>query len=552
MRKTILILLLLCSTKSLGQVFTQVFVDRCTNQPQVVTANFVNGSATVAFYNRVKTFTYQEFTNGELQQWLLDTYSWWNALSPCSSTTAQTQNAQQTATNASNAANNASNAANNASSSATNAANTGTTNTGSTNTGSTNTGSTNGNNSSNNSSSGSSGSSGGSDNSSSGSSGSDSGSSGGDSGGSSESDNSGGTGSDDNSSSDSSGSSDENSGDSGGDSGEGSGDSDDKSGDKGEGSDSGEEKDNGGDSEDGSDSEEDKGGESDDNSEEKSEEEVKEEEKKEEDKEEDKKEEEKEEEKEESEEEEKEEQKEEDSEEEEEKEEEKKKFLPIQLKADVMSMQTLLGSYDYIVNIGVSRSSIYGDVSYGGNLMVWANLQQASLSANMSKVHMTKDYKVRSISSLALSYTRNFTSNAIMGSITELKPLGKYGVVGIGVSYGTVFIKEAIRENFMFGYNLLYTNTLKLTDRITYSPAFIFLQTPIMTGYDDFTVNGVKFRVKNTLRGTKIPFMGVLSNSFNVQVTKKFSFNVGWTMIKSSDPTFPVLNSFMIGSKIPL
>ena len=217
-----------------------------------------------------------------------------------------------------------------------------------------------------------------------------------------------------------------------------------------------------------------------------------------------------------------------------------------------MSMQTLLGSYDYIVNIGVSRSSIFGDVSYGGNLMIWANLQQASLSANMSKVHMTKDYKVRSISSLALSYTRNYTSNAVMGSITELKPLGKYGVVGIGVSYGTVFIKEAIRENFMLGYNLLYTNTLKLTDRITYSPAFIFLQTPVMTGYDDFTVDGVAFKVKNTLRGTKIPFMGVLSNSFTVQVTNKFSFNLGWTMIKSSDPNIPVLNSFMIGSKIPL
>ena len=75
--KTILILLLLCSTKSLGQVFTQVFIDRCTQQPQVVAANFVNGSASV-FYNRIKTFTYQEYTNGELQNWLLETYSWWN------------------------------------------------------------------------------------------------------------------------------------------------------------------------------------------------------------------------------------------------------------------------------------------------------------------------------------------------------------------------------------------------------------------------------------------------------------------------------------------
>ena len=108
MHKLLLILFLFISTSSLGQVFTQTFVDRCTNEVRVVTADFSSGSAMVAFYDEVKLFTYQEFTNGTLQQWLVQKYAWWQALSPCSQATNQTQNAQNTATNAQNAASNAS------------------------------------------------------------------------------------------------------------------------------------------------------------------------------------------------------------------------------------------------------------------------------------------------------------------------------------------------------------------------------------------------------------------------------------------------------------
>jgi hypothetical protein len=67
-KKLLFILLLsLISLSGYGQtVFTQTFIDRCTGDVKVVTANFVNGSATVAFYNRVRLFTYQEALNGTL------------------------------------------------------------------------------------------------------------------------------------------------------------------------------------------------------------------------------------------------------------------------------------------------------------------------------------------------------------------------------------------------------------------------------------------------------------------------------------------------------
>ena len=103
MRKLLSILFFIFVTNlSYGQTFTQTFVDRCTGEVQIVTADFTSGSAVVSFYNKVKLFTYNQYINGELQSWLVQQYAWWAALSPCSSATTQTQNATNNANNATN------------------------------------------------------------------------------------------------------------------------------------------------------------------------------------------------------------------------------------------------------------------------------------------------------------------------------------------------------------------------------------------------------------------------------------------------------------------
>ena len=156
MQKILYILFFFVCSNAIGQTqtVTQYFTDRCTNEVKTVTANFVNGSAVVSFYNRVKTFTWEEYTNGTLQAWLNETYAWWANLSPCSANTASQQSAQQTSTSATS---NATNAASNATS---NTSTTSNTNTGSTNTNSSSTtsgSSSSGNDSSNNSGSSSTG-----------------------------------------------------------------------------------------------------------------------------------------------------------------------------------------------------------------------------------------------------------------------------------------------------------------------------------------------------------------------------------------------------------
>jgi len=448
MKKLLIILFLIISGSTYAQTtFTQTFVDRCTGEVKVVTANFVNGSATVAFYNKIRTFTYTEFTNGTLNQWLIETYEWWNTLSPCSQSTQQAQQAQQTAQNATQAASTASTAA----STATSATNGGTTN--ATNQTTNEVTSTEGTdtNSSNSTESNES------------------------EGKSTESE--GGDGESTNEESSEEGTDDENSSDDG------------------------------------------------------------------------------------------------DGEESEEVEEEKKKkkteMLPIQLRADMMVNQALLGNYDAVISFGATQSSIFGDVTYGATAMIYSNLKQFALNGSYTKVHMqkfnvsqlihqdhshyakgsvvtTKDPitppqpKVSSITSASVGYMNNFGNGTIVASVNKLKPMGKWGTAGVGISMVNMF-SEGKYQMTMLGYNLLYTNMVMISPRIQYTPAFIWTQSPYMGRFD----------LQNQLKGTRIDGMVILANSFTLQLTKRFSVNVGATFIKSTNPIIPLIKSFMIGTKLP-
>ena len=436
-------------------IFTQTFIDRCTGDVKVVNANFVNGSATVAFYNRVRVFTYQEALNGTLQAWLNETYNWWNTLSPCSTTTQQTQQAQQTAQAAQQAAQTAATAASTVvipppppTSPPPTSGNT------------TNTTSTSGTSSNSSSSSSSSSSSG-----------------------------------------------------SGSSSSEGSSSS------------------SGGSSETKSETKETK---TETKSEEKKTEETKSEEKKEETKEESK--------EETKEEESSEEETNEESKEEKKEEEDKKKqktMMPIQLKADLMAMQNPLGGFNAAMSFSASQSSIFGDVSYGANLMVFDNLRQATLGLNRSKVFMDDSYNVEWVESTGINYANNFGTQAVSGNFMRLKPMGKKGTFGFGVNYTLMFGGLIEKPMGNVGYNLLYTNSYELNQkRITYAPAIIVSQTPL-----SFTLDGSSTTTSDT--------MFILANSWTYRLTKRFTFNFGYTAIKSTNPIIPLINSFMIGSKIP-
>ena len=212
-----------------------------------------------------------------------------------------------------------------------------------------------------------------------------------------------------------------------------------------------------------------------------------------------------------------------------------------------MQQQALTLDYNTVLNIGASQSSIYGDVTNTANLMVYDNMKQVGLTVGRSKVSLNDNYQVTWVDGVSLTYMRSFSMNSTTLSLSRMKPMGKWGTVGVGVNYSYMFGKDALGNQMpkmgSGGYNFLYTNMVKVNERIMYTPAIIFAQNPIsytqkMDGFDAFA-------------STSKDVIGILANTFNIQLTKSFSFNAGWTIIYSSNEFVPIMNSFMIGAKLP-
>jgi hypothetical protein len=221
--------------------------------------------------------------------------------------------------------------------------------------------------------------------------------------------------------------------------------------------------------------------------------------------------------------------------------------MPIVLKADIMSMQALTRDYNQVLAIGASQASIYGDISNTANLQIYDNLKQVGLSLGRSKVSLNENYQVTWVDAVNVSYMRNYKMNSTTLSLSRMKPMGKWGTVGVGINYSYMFGKDALGETLpkmgSLGYNVLYTNMVKINDRIMYTPALIGAQNPY-----SYTQKTDKFDAFGTVSND---FIGILANSFTIQLTKSFSFNAGWTIIYSSNEFVPIMNSFMIGAKLP-
>ena len=204
-----------------------------------------------------------------------------------------------------------------------------------------------------------------------------------------------------------------------------------------------------------------------------------------------------------------------------------------------MGTQNQVGGYDTAISIGASQSSIFGDVSYSANLMLYSNLNQASLALGRTKLYMDDKYKVSWIESMGVSYSNNYGSQSVAVSFMRLKPMGTKGTIGVGLNYSTSFGTLIENPMISFGYNFLYANSFKLTDRITYSPAFILAHTPIT------------YATKVDSSSATNDIMFILANSFSYRITKTFTINFGYTGIKSTNPNIPLINAFMVGSKLP-
>ena len=580
MKKLLLVIVLTAMGmfKGHSQALVQTYMDRCTGQVRVFSVP-MNGSTVVAFYDRSRVFTSQEFSNGTLQAWLEETYLWWTALSPCSTTTtgaqATQQTTQQTTQQATQAATNAAQQAATTTAAPTTsipAPTTPTTNAPPTTTSppptteapqttspDTSTANTNSN-SPDTSSSGTNASSSGTNETGSGSNESSStetqsGSESTDSSSTETSqsteestettsteetsteDSSNETTSEDSSTEETS--SDEVEETTTEESTEESTESEteettEESTEEESTEESTEEESTEEESETEETDEESSEEESDESSEEESEEETEEEES-ESDEDEDSDEEESEEES-----------SNEDEEEDDKKKKKRRNLAPPIVTANAMSQQLPTGEFQQAVTFGISQSSLLGDKTYGLNAMVYDNLNQFMLNANYSKVHINDEGRINRVYSASVGAMKMFTT--FMGMMNHsMTFLGKKGSVA-GIALGTSLTSNNVDvidgniyfDNTFLGVSLtsFYTKSFQLTDKIGVSP-MLAVSSPFMM-FDMY---------KHTTMWNK-DVMIIAGSGFTYKLTQRFGINVGANIIESTAEEFPTMKTFTIGGRL--
>jgi hypothetical protein len=213
---------------------------------------------------------------------------------------------------------------------------------------------------------------------------------------------------------------------------------------------------------------------------------------------------------------------------------------PIVISSDLTSAQNLDKSFTGIINIGTSRSSMTGTASWGVTSMVWLNFKQFALNGRYTKIHFSGNGKlkwVHNINATALYSYGNYMSFIGYSAILNA---GKWGITGMNVS--GMITKVTDEKNLFISPSItaFYTRPFQSGKKLTISPELYIISTPLVySSFDKVTVSDRTFS-------------GFLGSGFDYQFTRRFKINVNYKANLSTNPEFPVLSFFLIGSKINL
>jgi len=199
---------------------------------------------------------------------------------------------------------------------------------------------------------------------------------------------------------------------------------------------------------------------------------------------------------------------------------------PVIVSSDLTSAQNLDRSFTGIINVGMSQSSLTGTSSWGVTSMIWFNLKQFAISGRYSKIQFSKNGKLKLIHNLNLTGVYSYGNYLGFLGYSAILNAGKWGVTGANISAAATKIPEDGNLFISPSVTAFYTKPFKANERLIISP-------------DKVTV-------------TDRTFSAFLGSGFDYQLSKRFKFNFNYKLNMSTNPDFPVLSFFLIGSKVNL
>jgi len=227
------------------------------------------------------------------------------------------------------------------------------------------------------------------------------------------------------------------------------------------------------------------------------------------------------------------------------KKEEKKKqqnLNPLLMASDLTTGQGNDGRFNIAFSIGVSRSSMAGDESFGVNSIIYANLKQFVLSGGYTKMNF-QDGSLNSINSygVAIAYLEGNYMNML--SYTYIKPHIKYGTYGYNVGIVNLLLKNF---NNKFEFNTItsgvgfWTKQYPTSRKVTLSPQIFVMISPL--SYNSMLGNTLVNRHAGFLFGM----------SFDYKISRRFGFSSNYKLNVNTTPNTPLLHNFLIGSRLIL
>ena len=213
------------------------------------------------------------------------------------------------------------------------------------------------------------------------------------------------------------------------------------------------------------------------------------------------------------------------------------------LSSDLTAAEASAGKYLASITVGVSKSSMAGDESYSGNVVINSNLSAIVLSGGYTKMAMTPTGQLDGIHSYGVS-TAYLSGNymALLG-YTYIKPTPKKGTYGYNVGAINLLLKN---DAGGFDYSMASSVVVFWTKPYVYSKK-LTISPQVFTMFAPLAWNSV------TGESTVNRHMGfLLGSSFDYKISKRFGFSFNYKISGNTKAGSPFLSNFLIGSRMML
>ena len=214
---------------------------------------------------------------------------------------------------------------------------------------------------------------------------------------------------------------------------------------------------------------------------------------------------------------------------------------PLIVSSDFTTAQNLDKTFTPILNLSMNQSSMTGMSSWGLTSMIWFNFKQFALSGKYTKINFSKNGKLKWVHNLNLTGVYSYGNIIGFVGYSGILNAGKWGVTGFNTSAAMTLITGEQKNTFISpSITAFYTKPFKSGKRLTISPELYIISTPLIYSTVD--------KVTTTDR----TFSAFIGSGFDYQITRRFKLNMNYKANLSTNPDFPILSFFLIGSKINL